>query len=314
MIVQCEKCGAQYNIDDTKVKPGETKVRCTQCQHVFTVPHPLTLNERDIFGETEEKAEDAFMKEWAQDVPPQPPQEPKQPVPPAADQAPPPRAFVPPTAEEPLAGAGTPAEEIPTDETPSSEHEIFPASPVPVGEAPTKREHKISTTFLLAILFLVIVFVAFYFWTKKGVSIPAFEYVYEKIYTLMEGEKAEKVFIVTMKGSEYTLEGGKVFVIQGKVANRSEQTKQLVKLQGILFDKVGKEVATSTGYCGITISDGEIENSTYESLKSSFGFIGAGQAPSVPSQQNLPFTIIFFSPPGGASDFRVDIVATSASG
>ena len=314
MIVQCEKCGAQYNIDDTKVKPGETKVRCTQCQYVFTVPHPLTLNERDIFGETEEKAEDAFMKEWAQDVPPQPPQEPKQPVPPAADQAPPPRAFVPPSAEEPLAGAGTPVEEIPTDETPSSEQEIFPASPVPVGEAPTKRERKISTTFLLAILLIVIVFVAFYFWTKKGVSIPAFEYVYEKIYTLMEGEKAEKVFIVTMKGSEYTLEGGKVFVIQGKVANRSEQTKQLVKLKGTLFDKVGKEVATSTGYCGITISDGEIANSTYESLKSSFGFIGAGQAPPFPSQQNLPFTIIFFSPPEGASDFRVDIVATSASG
>lgn len=314
MIVQCEKCGTQYNIDDKKVKPGETKVRCSQCQHIFTVPHPLTLNERDIFGETEEKAEDAFMKEWAQDVSPQPPQEPRQPVPPAADQSPPPRAFVPPTAEEPLAGAETPAEEIPPGETPSSEQEIFPASPVPIGEAPARKEHKISTTFLLAILLIVIVFVAFYFWTKKGISIPAFEYVYEKIYTLMEGEKAEKLFIVTMKGSEYTLDGGKVFVIQGKVANRSEETKQLVKLTGTLFDKVGKEVAASTGYCGVTITDEKIKNSTYESLRSSFGFVGAGQARPVPSQQNLPFTIIFFSPPEGASDFRVDIVETGASG
>jgi predicted Zn finger-like uncharacterized protein len=314
MIVQCEKCGTKYNIDETKVKPGETKVRCTQCQHVFTVPHPLTLNERDIFGETEEKAEDAFMKEWAQDVSPQPPQEPRQPAPPAADQSAPPRAFVPPTAEEPLAGTGTPAQEIPPDETPSSEQEIFPASPVPVGEAPARKAHKMSTTFLLAILLIVIVFVAFYFWTKKGVSIPAFEYVYEKIYTLMEGEEAEKVFIVNMKGSEYALDGGKVFAIQGKVANRSEETKQLVKLKGTLFDKVGKEVATSTGFCGVTISDEEIRNSTYESLRSSFGFIGAGRARPVPSQQNLPFTIIFFSPPEGASDFRVDIVATGASG
>jgi len=315
MIVNCEKCGTQYNIDDTKVKPGETKVRCTQCQHVFTVPHPLTLNERDIFGETEDKAEDAFMKEWAQDVPPQPPQEPRQPVPPAADQAPPPRAFVPPTTEEPLAGAEAPAEEIPPTETPSSEQEIFPASPVSVGKVPAKKERKSSTAFLVIMFFLLIATGSLYYWFHRSQeSIPAFEYIYEKIYAFMAGEKAQKVFIVTMKGSEYTLEGGTVFVIQGKVANRSEKTKQSVKVKGTLFDKVGKEVATSTGYCGISITDAEIKNSTYDALKTSFGFIGAGQARPVPSQQNLPFTIIFFSPPEGASDFRVDIVETGESG
>jgi predicted Zn finger-like uncharacterized protein len=314
MIVNCEKCGTQYNIDDTKVKPGETKVRCTQCQHVFTIPHPLTLNETDIFGETEEKAEDAFMKEWAQDVSPQPPQEPRQAVPPATDQAAPPRAFVPPTTEEPLTGPEAPTEEMPPAETSSSEQEIFPASPSLVREAPLKKERRVSTTFLLAIILIGIVFVSFYYWRNRDVSFPAFEYIYEKIYAFMAGDKAQKIFIVTMRGSEYTLEGGTVFVIQGKVANRSEATKQSVKLQGILFDKVGKEVATSTSYCGVTITDGEIKNSTYDALKTSFGFIGVGQARPVPSQQNLPFTIIFFSPPEGASDFRVDIVETIASG
>jgi predicted Zn finger-like uncharacterized protein len=309
MIVQCEKCGTKYNIDDAKVRPGETKVRCTRCQHVFTVPHPLTLNERDIFGETEEKAEDAFMKEWAQDVRPQPPQEPRRPVPPAPDQAPPPRAFVPPTTEKPLF-----SEEAPAEETPSPEQEIFPASPSLVREASAKKERKISTTFLLAILLIVIVFVSFYYWTKKGVSIPAFEYVYEKIYTLMEGEKAQKLFIISVRGAEYTLQGGTVFAIQGKVANRSEETKRSVKLQATLFDKVGKEVATSTGYCGVTMTDEEIKKSTYDALKSSFGFIGAGQAHPLPSQQNLPFTIFFFSPPEGATDFRVDIAETAESG
>lgn len=314
MIVNCEKCGTQYNIDDNKVKPGETKVRCTQCQYVFTIPHPLTLNEKDIFGETEKKAEDAFMKEWAQDVRPQPPQEPTQPVPPATDQAPPPKAFVPPTTEEPLFSPEAPTDETEPAETSSPEQEIFPASPSLVREAPLKKERRISTMFLLAILLLVIVFVAFYFWTKKGVSLPAFEYVYEKIYTLMEGEKAQKLFIISVRGSEYTLEGGTVFVIQGKVANRSNETKQSVKLQATLFDKAGKEVATSTGYCGVTITDDEIKNSTVESLKTSFGFIGAGQARPVPSQQNLPFTIIFFSPPEGATDFRVDIAGAGEVG
>ena len=310
MIVQCEKCGTKYNIDDNKVKPGETKVRCAQCQHVFTIPHPLTLNETDIFGEKEETAEDTFMKEWAQDVPPQPPQEPRQPVPPAPDQTQPPKAFVPPTTEEPLSSEETPTEETPPAETTTSEQEIFPASPSLVREIPAKKERKLSTTFLLAILLIVIVFVSFYFWTKKGISVPAFEYVYEKIYTMMEGAEAEKLFLIGLRGSEYTLEGGIVYAIQGKVANRSEDTKQSVKIQGTLFDKTGKEVATSTGYCGVTKSDEEIRNSTYDALRSSFGFIGAARAQPVPSQQNIPFTIIFFSPPPGATDFRVDIVET----
>jgi predicted Zn finger-like uncharacterized protein len=305
MIVQCEKCGTQYNIDDTKVRPGETKVRCTQCQHVFTIPHPLILSERDIFGETEEKAEDAFMKEWAENVRPQPPQEPRQPAPPAPDQAPPPRAFVPPTTdEEPLFAA-----EALTKETPSPEQEVFPVSSMRGGEALAKKERKSSNAFLVIMFFLLITAASLYYWVNKTQgSILALEYIYEKVYTFMSGDKAEKVFIIGMRGSEYSLEGGSVYVIQGKVANRSGGTKQSVKLKGTLFDKVGKEVATSTGYCGVTITDDEIKKSSFESLKAAFGFIGAGQARPFPSQQNLPFTIIFFSPPEGATDFRVDIV------
>ena len=204
MIVQCEKCGTQYNLDDTKVRPGETKVRCSRCQHVFTVPHPLTLDEGDIFGDTGQQAEDEFMKEWAKEFPSQPAEEPSQPVPPAPDQAQPPRAFVPPAAEEPLFGEETPTkeapteetpteetptEETPTEETPSAKEEIFPVSPISVREVPAKKGRKVSTTLLLAIIFVGLFFISFWYWTKKGASFPAFEYIYEKIYTLWKGKK-----------------------------------------------------------------------------------------------------------------------------
>lgn len=306
MIVLCEQCGTKYNLDDAKVKPGETKVRCSQCQYVFTVPHPLTLNEEEIFSETEEKVEDAFLKEWAKEFPTQPPQEPKQTAPPAPDQAPPPRAFVPPTAEESLF-----AKELPSEEAPSPKEEELPFKVTPVEEAPAKKERKASITFLLAILLLAIIFVSFYYWTKKGVSIPAFEYIYEKLYNVMEGEKAQKIFLLSPRGSEYTLDGGTVYVIQGKVANRSQETKEFVKVKGSLFDKAGKVVATSIGFGGISMANEEIKNSSYESLKSSFGFIGVRQAPPVPSQQTLPFTIIFFSPPEQATQYQVEIVETA---
>jgi len=306
MIVHCEQCGTTYNLDDAKVKPGETKVRCSQCQYVFTVPHPLTLNEEEIFSETEEKVEDGFLKEWAQEFPAQPPQKPNQTAPPAPDQAPPPRAFVPPTAEESLF-----AQELPSEEAPSPKEEELPFKVTPVEEAPAKKERKASITFLLAILLVAIIFVSFYYWTKKGVSIPAFEYIYEKLYNVMEGEKAQKVFLLSPRGSEYTVDGGTVYVIQGKVANRSQETKNFVKVKGSLFDKTGKVVATSIGFGGITMANEEIKNSSYESLKSSFGFIGVRQAPPVPSQQTLPFTIIFFSPPKQATQYQVEIVETA---
>jgi len=309
MIVHCEKCGTKYTLDDAKVKPGETKVRCSRCQYVFVVPHPLTLNEEEIFGETEEKADDAFLKEWSEEFAKQSPQEPRQPASAAPDAGPPPKAFVPPAAEEEPSFV----QEVPPEAGPSPEEESFPFKVTPIEKVPAKKERKVSPTLILILIFFGIVAGAFY-WNKMGRSVPAFEYVYEKFYTFMAGQQEQKLFLLYLKGSEYTLEGGKVFAIQGKVANRSQETKRFVKVKGSLFDKTGKEVATSIGFCGATISDEEIKNSTYDALKSSFGFIGAGQAQPVPSQQNLPFTIIFFSPPAGSTDYTVDIVDAGESG
>lgn len=177
-----------------------------------------------------------------------------------------------------------------------------------------KKERLISTPFLLTILLLVIVTGALYYWSKMGRPIPAFEYIYEQIYTLMEGKKNQQLFLLYLKGSEHVLGGGKVFVIQGKVANRSQETKGFVKVKGSLFDKGGRVVATSSGYCGITMTDDEIKNSSYDALKSSFGFVAVGQARPVPPQQSLPFTIIFFSPPEGATQYQVEIDETAESG
>jgi predicted Zn finger-like uncharacterized protein len=306
MIVLCDKCKTEYNLDDAKVRPGVTKVRCSRCQNVFTVPHPLTLKEEEIFGETGEKAEDAFLKEWAKEFPPQPPQKP---APPAPERGQQPRPFVPPSTDESLF-----IEELPPSPAPTPAEEVLPFKIKPVAPAPARRrQRKISATFLLSMFLLVAVTGAFYYWSKMGQTIPAFEYVYEKIYSFMEGKKEQKLFLF-YKGAEYTIEGGKVFVVQGKVTNRSPETKKLVKLKGSLYDKAGKVVATSSGFCGITITDEEVKNSTYDALKSSFGFLAVGQAQPVPSQQSLPFTIIFFSPPEGAINFQVVLDESAEAG
>jgi predicted Zn finger-like uncharacterized protein len=300
MIVICDKCKTEYNLDDAKIRPGETKVRCSRCQNIFIVPHPFSLKEEEIFGETGEKAEDAFLKEWAKEFPARPTQKPAVPAP---NKGPAPRAFVPPSAEESLF-----VEELPSAPAPTPAEEVLPFKSKAAAAAPTRRkQRKVSATFTLSMFLLLTIAGAFYYWSKMGQSIPAFEFIYEKIYSFMEGKKEQKLFLLYLKGSEYTLEGGKVYVVQGKVANRSQETKKLVKLKGSLYDKAGKVLVTSSGFCGITITDEEVQKSTYDALKTSFGFIAVGQAKPVPSQQSLPFTIIFFSPPEGASQYHVEI-------
>ena len=307
MIVVCDKCKTEYNLDDAKVRPGETKVRCSRCQNIFIVPHPFTLKEEEIFGEPGEKAEDAFLKEWAKELPAQPRQKP---TPPAPDKGPAPRAFVPPSAEGSLF-----VEEPPPEKAPTPDEEALPFKSKPVAAATARgRQSKVSATFVLGMFLLLSLAGAIYYWNKMGRSIPAFEFIYEKIYSFMGEKKEQKLFLLYLKGTEYTLEGGKVFVVQGKVANRSQETRKLVKLKASLYDKAGKVVATSSGYCGITLTDEEVQKSTYDALKTSFAFIAVGQAKPVPSQQSLPFTIIFFSPPEGATQFQVVIDESSESG
>lgn len=37
MIVKCEKCQVAFNINDSLIKPGGSKLRCSKCKHIFTV-------------------------------------------------------------------------------------------------------------------------------------------------------------------------------------------------------------------------------------------------------------------------------------
>ncbi|MBW2039610.1 MAG: zinc-ribbon domain-containing protein [Deltaproteobacteria bacterium] len=304
MIVQCEKCGTKYRIDDSKVGAKGIKVRCSKCQHVFKVPHPLLLDEEEIFGETEERVEGPSVKEWEEEFTMKPPPEQIKTRPPTPEEGPPPKAFVPPAAQE----KKVLREEGAAEEGLSSEEELFPFRASVPEEAPVKKERKISRTFLLSILLIVIILAAFYYWTQREVSIPVFESIYKKIYHFMGSKAEHKLLLLYPRRYELRLEGGKVFVIQGKVTNHSEETKKYVKLKGFLFNKEGRIVATSIGYCGHTITKKEIEESTYTSLKSSFGFVSSAKAAPVPSQRSPSFTIIFFSPPVGVTECKVEIV------
>ena len=40
MIIQCEKCQTKFNLDESLIKKGGSKVRCSLCRHTFAVYPP----------------------------------------------------------------------------------------------------------------------------------------------------------------------------------------------------------------------------------------------------------------------------------
>ncbi|MBI5588054.1 MAG: zinc-ribbon domain-containing protein [Deltaproteobacteria bacterium] len=45
MIIQCDKCGTKFRLDDSRVTGNGVRVRCTKCQNVFIVPPPPPVEE-----------------------------------------------------------------------------------------------------------------------------------------------------------------------------------------------------------------------------------------------------------------------------
>jgi len=56
MIVQCEECKTNFNLDEKRLRGDSAKVRCSKCRHVFMIykdqEEPALTTAMDIFGET----------------------------------------------------------------------------------------------------------------------------------------------------------------------------------------------------------------------------------------------------------------------
>src|SRR5688500_4450943 len=44
MDVRCEKCGTEYELDETRLKPGGVTVKCTSCGHMFKIRKRAATN------------------------------------------------------------------------------------------------------------------------------------------------------------------------------------------------------------------------------------------------------------------------------
>jgi len=55
MIVTCEKCDTMFELDDSLIEESGSEVKCSECEHVFTVQKPVAVEEPELETTVEEE-------------------------------------------------------------------------------------------------------------------------------------------------------------------------------------------------------------------------------------------------------------------
>ena len=50
MIIQCENCKRKFQVDETRIKPEGSRVRCSKCGHLFIVLRAEASEDTKLIG------------------------------------------------------------------------------------------------------------------------------------------------------------------------------------------------------------------------------------------------------------------------
>lgn len=124
----------------------------------------------------------------------------------------------------------------------------------------------------------------------------------------------KKVEFLTMRNvRQYNVPNekvGKVFVIEGRVVNEFSEPKELIELEGALYDKDKKPLAVKKQMAGTQLSLFQLQVLSEKEMES---FLNnkvelLANNTNVPPGGEVPFMILFYGPPDNVSEFGVKIV------
>ena len=336
MIIQCEKCGTKFKLDESHLKKAGSKVRCSLCKHIFLVhpPEPLYAEEGETVAFRREAIEDSMAENFpgvgaesgGHTVPEDPEIE--------FD-----NIFK--DSFEDLKGKGAETSERPFDqtvdestfaekmgesgygaeETPKVAGEEKHGAEIREGtgsETVTTARKRAGKSLLLPILLVVILAgiggaVAIFLW------IP--EMIPDSLSMLKPAEKQEMTDMGVRRLSFKAVTGsfvesetsGNLFVIQGMVSNDYPKPRSFVLIKGSILDDKGQIVTRKLAYAGNSLDEEEIRAMPMEeinkSMKNRYG--QDKKNVNVPPDALTAFTIVFENLPKNLSEFTVEAVSSS---
>ena len=328
MIIQCEKCRTKFNLDESLLKNGGSKVRCSICKHVFRA-YPLEqvfTEDVDIIGVSQEELEemlaeeeaeaaekdreidfDTVFEETLEDL------EKLETISPedlddfVGEEV---------TAtEEALDRINMKVKSLPAD----IEEEYFEGygDEAEIATTTSPQERRPRARFLP--IFLVIIFLltgtaaAIYFWAP--------ELIPDSLSFLKPPVKQEIIDMGTRQLSFHAVDGsfvdsekaGQLFVVRGMVKNGYPKSRSFILIKVEILDDKGQVVMRKLAYAGNNFKDEEIKVMSMEEIgKAMKNRYGMGRKNfNVPTNTTLPFMAVFEDLPKNLGEFTVEAASSS---
>jgi pilus assembly protein FimV len=318
MIIKCEKCESEFNLDDGLLNKNGSTVRCSVCKNLFKVFPP----EQDIFAETEddEFSITAMEETVALDLPP----DLDGIEPDAAEQN---KEYSFDKAFEDAMEEVIEDDEIITSEDERHEERKEETSELQFEEDDepgiirngTKTEGKGKSKRLLislsVLLFLIVTFLIIFFFFP-GI-LP--DSLYSSSTSSKESVSDAGINQLNFKGvaSSFSESGkaGQLFIIKGTVINNDQKSRSFILLKGDILDSNGKPLKEETAYAGNTLTEDQLKQISKEDIKAAMNNRSGVENSNVDVKPgaSLPFMIIFSDLPDKTKMVDLTVEAVSSA-
>lgn len=328
MIIACEKCKSKFRIDEALLKEEGSKVRCSQCRHIFTAypSNTAPVEEPEGFKDVDETLQETVALD-------SPPEFDFEKIPEEADAGEPDFGEIfdeggqeegvqtlspdeipdelegdvdETIGEEGAAEAGT-SEEEPVE----TEGEAEAVKPPATRKKP--RRSRPLLTVLLILLILILAGAAVFF-LRPDLIPDSLNFIKPVTETEISDPGVSRLSFKAVSGSFLESEReGQLYVIKGMITNNYPRSRSYILVKGALMDDTGKIVKRKISYAGNSFSDDELKTMDMgaidEGLRTKAGK-GEMNINILPGG-SIPIMIVFNNLPENLTEFTIEAVSSA---
>jgi len=350
MIIECEKCHAKFNLDESLLKETGSKVRCSSCKHVFTVFPPeeeLQIEEApaDELADTGEIAAEEISKEMdllsdlektiAQEVEEEIGEEEveigeeEQEIEQISfdelsylDSGVIRKAVEEESLDidEALDRAARVEQEITAQEEVEEREEEVKEVEEPVKPRPIIKKRGISRLWITILLIILIL-------AGGGAALMVLkpDFLPESFHLFKKPLSKEQAFDMGNKRLSFrdlsgsfvdSEKAGRLFVVKGLVINNYPDKRSFIRIKSNILGSKGTVVKNMIVYAGNPISDKELLSLSMEEIDNRLrDKLGKNKInTNILPNSSVPFMIVFSNLPKDVSEFEVEAISSSPAG
>lgn len=312
MIVKCEKCQSEFNLNESLLKKDGSMVRCSVCKNIFRVfpqvQEASKESEEDDFSIT------AMEETVALDLPPE-----LENLEPDAIEEDKEYSFD-------KAFEDAMEEVIEEEEITASDDELIEEQKEDESESmeedeeeePVTKKKGRSKTLLIvlsSIFFLIIAFLVIFFFFPGIIPDSIYSRPTETKSSVPDAGTAQLNFKGVAGAFLKSEKAGDLYIIKGTVINNDSKSRSYILLKGGILDKEGKPIKEATAFAGNNFTEDQLKEISKEEINAAMqNRSGMDNSDiDVKPGASIPFTIIFTDLPERSNMVDLTVEAVSST-